>query len=456
MGLTSLLRKTPNIALALVDVVMETSDAGLRLVEVIRKDLKNSKVRVIVRTGQPGIAPEKYVIDHYDIDDYKEKTELTAQKLYTVVRSALKSYRDLETIEQNKNALEQILHITPKLFSLNNEAEPLSVILNHLLNLNRSNGEYPESTPDYSGMITLSDNSVAKAVATYVTGKYANDKQLQETIVAQTLASTWVENNTVANQITIPFKLHNAQHGVIILEKTVAFSEDENKLIMILANQCISALDSYHLYQDLGQVNEQLSKSNEQITYMLAMASEFKDSETGNHINRIAKYTEIIARRAGLTATEAIKLGLASTLHDLGKLGIPDHILQKPGKLTDEEFDAIKTHPRLGAQILSSKPWLNLARGIAYSHHEKWDGSGYPDGKKEGEIPFPARIVAVADVFDALVSKRPYKDPWPVKKAVEEIVRCRGTQFDPAIVDAFLALYEDGTLEATRESYPVE
>jgi len=149
----------------------------------------------------------------------------------------------------------------------------------------------------------------------------------------------------------------------------------------------------------------------------------------------------------GIDPKEAKSYGEASMLHDVGKVAIPKSVIRKPGKLTEDEFQIVKGHAKIGAKILSHHRWFAVACQIAQHHHEKWDGSGYPDGLKGEEIPLPARIVAVADVFDALVSRRPYKNPWSLEDAVAEIVKSKGQAFDPQVVDGFMKVHQDGGLQ---------
>ena len=156
----------------------------------------------------------------------------------------------------------------------------------------------------------------------------------------------------------------------------------------------------------------------------------------------------------GCTEAEAEVYAKASRLHDVGKVGIPDSILRKPGRLTDEEFAVMRRHTRIGDTVLARSPSLAVARIVAKSHHEHWDGSGYPEGLAGDAIPLAARIVAVADVFDALVSTRPYKDSWTAEKAAVEIEASMGTHFDPKVVQTFLSLYRDGRFEELiKEAY---
>ena len=172
----------------------------------------------------------------------------------------------------------------------------------------------------------------------------------------------------------------------------------------------------------------------------LAQAAELKDEDTGLHIERIGHTCEVLALEVGVSSEDAERLRIASALHDVGKIGIPDRILLKPGKLDAREWEIMKTHTSTGAEILSHSDTdlFQLAETIARTHHERWDGTGYPLGLRGSEIPLAGRICAICDVFDALSSRRPYKEAWPFDPVVAEIVRERGTHFDPVLVDAFL------------------
>jgi two-component system response regulator RpfG len=173
----------------------------------------------------------------------------------------------------------------------------------------------------------------------------------------------------------------------------------------------------------------------------LAKAGEFRDKTTGNHLTRMARYSALIGTNLGLGVETAHVLEVAAPMHDIGKIGIPDAILLKDGPLTKPEDETMRTHPRIGYDILKGSPskYLSMGAIIALGHHEKFDGSGYPNGLHGDDIPLVARIVAVADVFDALVSERPYKHAWPIAEGVEYLKAQRGRHFDPRCVDAFLA-----------------
>jgi putative two-component system response regulator len=192
---------------------------------------------------------------------------------------------------------------------------------------------------------------------------------------------------------------------------------------------------------------EALLESNLDVIYSLATAAEAKDEITGNHVYRIQSFSEALALKMRLGDKTSAEIGYSSIMHDVGKISIPDEILKKPGKLTAEEFAVMKTHTTNAARILPGKPFYAMARIVARSHHEKWDGSGYPDGLKGEDIPLPARIVAIADVFDALVTVRPYKEAWPMSRAIEEMIKSAGRHFDPDITDMWVKLYHEGALE---------
>jgi putative two-component system response regulator len=187
----------------------------------------------------------------------------------------------------------------------------------------------------------------------------------------------------------------------------------------------------------------ELEAAQIEIIERLAKAAEFRDDNTGQHTERVGQMAALIAKQAGLPDNQVSLIRRAAPLHDVGKIGIPDTILLKLGTLTGDEFEVVKTHTTIGARILSGSrfPILRLAEEIAFTHHERWDGSGYA-GLPRDAIPLAGRIVAVADVFDALMQQRPYKAAWPVTEAVAEIDRQRGRQFDPALVDAFLRVIE--------------
>ena len=210
-----------------------------------------------------------------------------------------------------------------------------------------------------------------------------------------------------------------------------------------------SGLKSVKQMDEIKRINEELSDSKEQLeqAYLdmvqtLRSAVEAKDTYTRGHSDRVAEYSVLIGEKLGLPEDQIKTLKIGGLFHDIGKIGIPDSILLKPGKLTDDEYSEIKNHPSIGAHILGSAKTFQDIVPIVKHHHEKYDGNGYPSRMKGEEIPYLARIAAVADTFDAMTSRRSYRDAIDLQKVKDEIKRCEGTQFDPQIAEAFLDILE--------------
>ena len=197
--------------------------------------------------------------------------------------------------------------------------------------------------------------------------------------------------------------------------------------------------------EEIKHAFERIKAASLETIYRLSVASEYKDEGTGAHIKRMSRYSAAVARRMGLDESTIETILYAAPMHDLGKIGIPDLILTKPAKLDPAEWEIMKQHTVIGAKILkgSDAEFIRLGETIAQCHHEKWDGSGYPNSLKGIEIPIAGRIVAIADVFDALTSKRPYKEPFSVEKSLSIIREGRGSHFDPDVVDAFFAIQDE-------------
>jgi len=208
-----------------------------------------------------------------------------------------------------------------------------------------------------------------------------------------------------------------------------------------LANKQLKkyAQDLRKTISTLQTVNKELQDAYYDTIHRLVLAVEYKDKFTGSHIMRMSRYSALLAKKIGLPIQDVLNIFYAAPMHDVGKIGIPDTIISKPSKLTSDEFDIIKKHTVIGAEILdnSKSNILMIARQIALSHHEKWNGGGYPHGLNKDAIPLSARIVALADTFDVLISKRSYKEPFPVSIALEIIKSAREKHFDPDVVDVF-------------------
>ncbi|MCP4992853.1 MAG: DUF3369 domain-containing protein [Gammaproteobacteria bacterium] len=440
----SILKNEDDIAVALIDVVMENDEAGLELVKYIRDDLDYQLIRLFIRTGQPGMAPERFVIDHYDIDGYSEKTELTAQRLYTMVRSALKSYRDIKTIDMNREGLAYVLEATDELYTteIQSLGKFFQGVLTQIIGLFHLGESGMLST--VGGMITTIEGESVSIQAR--TGEFAATDLNQDRIRnINEVCCSWLLHDTELtglrkDSMVMPLEIESSPIGFVYLENTQSLTADERGIIRVMVNQSVSALDNLRLHIEL-------SNSYDRAIDTLALVAEFKDASTGEHINRLSHYTELLAEEMGLPADEIEELSKASRLHDVGKVGIPDSILKKDGKLTVEEFEVIKTHTVVGDSILAQNEWLTLAREVAYTHHERWDGSGYPNGLAGEDIPLTSRIVSVVDVFDALINARPYKPAWEMSKVLAYLEDEKGKSFDADVVDAFLRVCARGLIK---------
>ena len=207
------------------------------------------------------------------------------------------------------------------------------------------------------------------------------------------------------------------------------------------------------LEDTVQQRTKELNDTRMEIIRRLGRAAEYKDNETGMHVIRMSLYSKILARAAGLDEEQAELLLNAAPMHDVGKIGIADHILSKPGSLNNEEWAVMRKHPEFGAEIIgdNASSILRMARIVALAHHEKWDGSGYPLGLSGENIPLAARIVAIADVFDALTTMRPYKEAWSVDDAIADLQKDAGSHFDPQLVSKFVAVLPE--ILKVRASY---
>ncbi len=218
----------------------------------------------------------------------------------------------------------------------------------------------------------------------------------------------------------------------------------KNQLALIDAERKLADRAAW-LAEEVAKATAEIRSREKETILRLSRAAEYRDPETGAHLLRMSHYSRLIAERIGLCAAEQELVLEASPMHDIGKVGIPDAILLKPGRLDEAEFEIMKRHPRIGYEILaqSASPLLQAAAVIALAHHEKFDGSGYPQGLQGEAIPLYGRIVALADVFDALTSERPYKKAWPLERARAFLQEQAGRHFDPALVDVFLGAWED-------------
>lgn len=431
-----LLLNHDDAAIVLLDVVMEDDHAGLDTVKFIREDIRNTNIRIVLRTGQPGQAPETEVITAYDINDYKEKTELTKRKLFTLIYSLLRSYRDIMVIEKNKKGLEQIISATADVFQLQSMRKFATGVLQQMLNLlHASDAALLRKSGGFAAMHKEGDLVVLAGVGDYVAeGDVERKLTKEDGITAHIKLALDLKNNIyLDNEVFCYFQTNSGQEHVFYMHGKHNLTELDKSLLEIFTKNVAIAFQNVELHAEIEETQRE-------IVYILGEAVETRSKETGNHVKRVAEISKIIALEWGMNAEEAEILCLASPLHDLGKIGIPDAILNKPARLDDAEMTVMRSHAELGQHMLekSQRRILQAGAVIAGEHHERWDGNGYPNGKAGEDIHIYGRITAVADVYDALGSERCYKKAWPQDKVIEYFQNERGRQFDPTLVDILL------------------
>lgn len=432
-----LLQQNPDIALMLLDVVMETERSGLDLVRWCREELGNRFVRIVLRTGQPGQAPEQQVIVDYDINDYREKTELDRKRFLTVMITALRGYRDIMAVEQARQTqtryrqgLERVLDATNSLFEQRRLSDFAGGLLQQIM-----------------AILQLSEKGVlvqARGISGIHSGKEfemlashpgddgggALDADLTDALSRAMVTKT----SGLDSSIFVGYYPSRTNKVTLLALKGAGNIDDfDMQLLQVFSSGIAIAFDNILLNQEV------LDTQGELINRM-GDAVESRSAEAGSHVKRIAEVSHVLGIACGLSAEDADVLRRAAPMHDIGKIATPDAVLLKAGKLTPEEWVIMKQHPSLGHSILdgSQRPVIAAAATIAHQHHEKIDGSGYPQGLSGEQIHLYARIIAVADVFDALSHARCYKPAWPMDDVLAYLRDASGTHLDANIVQMLM------------------
>ena len=431
------LAEEKDVALVFLDVVMETDDAGLLLAKWMREELDNHFTRIVLRTGQPGQAPEEKVIVDYDINDYKEKTELNRTKLFTTVFTALRAYRDIIKIEDARiyqelyrSGLERVIASTSSVLEQRTLQQFFSGLLQQVVSLLRSDQASAllqitvvgaiYSEHDYRVIAQISDDS----------GDDSIDGEIYQYLnkAIESKCSIYEDDILVGY-----FPSQGDKVSLLFLKGIKSLNSIDRKLLEVFSGNVSLAFDNLLL-------NNEIIDTQEDLIYRLGDVVESRSSEAGNHIRRMAEVSYLIAQRLGLSQIECDLLKQAAPMHDIGKVATPDAVLLKPGRLDNDEMTIMKGHPQIGYDILhgSKRPILQNAAIISQQHHEKFDGKGYPQGLVGEDIHIFARIVAVADVFDALTHKRCYKEAWPLEEVIKTMKESSGSHFDPLVLNALL------------------
>jgi len=433
-----MLSDVSEIAVVFLDVVMETNEAGLEACRRIREELNNHIVRIVLRTGQPGSAPEHEVIVKYRINDYREKTDLSSAKLFSCVITAVRSFQDLMKLEHSQQGLRKVIRATNSMTAMKSIGVFLSGIIDNLSFI--VTPESNANTAVTNSGFTIACRDVDSHQLMSATGEIGVSKDSDfsdlPTAIKKTINDCFSAKKSLIrdNIYTGFFCFGKQQNFIFCLAADNDFSDIDKNLLHVFSANINIALDNLFL-------NEEIINTQKELIEKLGEVVEKRSSEASQHVKRVADFSYQLAMDYGLNEAAARLLNSASPMHDVGKVGIPDAILLKPGKLTEDEFEVMKTHAQIGYEIFmkSDSSLLKAAAIISLNHHEKWDGNGYPNNKKGEDIHIFGRITAVADVFDALYHARCYKPAWPIEEIVLHFQQQSGLHFDPKLVEIVLA-----------------
>jgi response regulator RpfG family c-di-GMP phosphodiesterase len=449
-----------DIAVALVDVVMESDDAGLQLISAIRDQLGNHKIRLILRTGQPGSINESELIREYEINDYKNKTELTGAKLDTLLCTSLRTYNDLDRLEQQQTQLKSLVTHSPNLLAGLSKQDFCASTLETLTTLVDlgSQGSSP------CAGISFIQKKEGIEVLSY-TQKFAHlsgyrkIEELPQGLVqllhhcrqSSRQNSGFQETPTIDNTS----KISHQQHNRVITSgpcNLIELTEDAfNQYYFYLENltplnqEAVRLLDAFALsmseFFHEKTLHHEINEGLQELLFLACEAIEQRGQRSSHHTWRVALMSAELASQLGMNKDEVEMIKIAASVHDLGKIAVPKSILEKPNQLDGNEWQTIHKHAEIGSTLLGehSKQLLRYATTIALQHHERWDGSGYPNQLKGEAISLLGRITAVADAFDAMVNPSPYREPKSLEQALDEMRLQSGRQFDPKVLRAFEA-----------------
>ncbi|WP_094751621.1 HD domain-containing phosphohydrolase [Psychromonas sp. CD1] len=424
-------------ALVLLDVVMENDHAGLELARFIRQDLNNRFTRIILRTGQPGLAPEQKVIRDFDIDGYKSKTELRVADLESFFYTSLRAYRDICLLQKHRKMLEQVINSIAYVSGFDDLYDFVPAVFSQIkLVLKVSSMKDIIETKDIFAISKVEGKLNVFSANAHGIELFRHEnmdalKEKEQFLFDKALA---VKKSFNDDDYYVYFhKSHKNTESI--------FSFEVNHPLEITAVNMIDLFLRNVLlcYENLLLLNK-LKETQELVFTILGGTMESHSKETGKHVVRVGLYSNLLAKLNGEKDSYCENIRLAAQLHDVGKVGVPDNILHKKGPLDKDEWEEMKLHVIKGWDILNigDDTLITMASHLARDHHEKWDGSGYPNGKKYKEISLEGRITAIADVFDALCSVRCYKKAWTLSDTKIEIKKSSGSHFDPKLCELFI------------------
>ncbi|PWC36432.1 response regulator [Azospirillum sp. TSO35-2] len=441
------LQEHPDTALILLEIALEGGRAGLELIAHLRRDLGNRRTRIVVCAAHPDAASEEEAITANDVSDWRPKAELTPRALRTAVAGQLRTFAGLQALAAGRKGLARMLVATTGLLEMRTPDVLFPNILPRVVGLL---GIGHHALLCIQGDTLPRDRRIRVRAAT---GRFARWKdvdlaELGEPRVEAALDRLSPGSETIVEPDFCALRLRASGGitGMIYVEGRNDGTAREWQLLELFRNKCSIAFENALLI-------EELNTSQKATVLAMGALAEYKDNAATGHLQRMERLVGAIARelhrreafRDELDADFVEKVGLAALLHDVGMLSVSDETLGMPGELTGIDMQMIQRHTEIGHRILAEaavplrgRSLLSIAAEIARCHHERYDGSGYREGLKGDAIPISARITAVADVFDALITRRQYRGAWLVEDAIAWIIERSGRDFDPRVVDAFV------------------
>jgi HD-GYP domain-containing protein (c-di-GMP phosphodiesterase class II) len=427
----TILEKNNNDICAII-IGIGSSEANLRLklVDYIREDLKNSTTSITLHCSSEKMKKE-LKIEERDIMAYVETAELTEEKLYYIIISAERYYKNASSLKHDNNMLRTVVSIMGDSNKCKGTEEVILINFKEMTQLFEKKLNIPVS------LVVFIENKFFKSTPDFEKFKKYSAEKFIETLLPDHSIELNKNYFSWLNNRSFIATFGHRTYPLTYVEFGKPISKNIKNLIYLYFKELLTKVENVTLRRELDN-------SLVHIIFTLGEVIESRSEETGEHVERVSDYTEIICKGLGMGKEDSYEYKITSVLHDIGKIGVPDNILNKPGKLTTEEFETMKEHSSIGHDILSKSndKLLKLASEIALYHHENWDGSGYPNGAKGTEIPIYGRIVTLADYYDALSSDRIYRKAWEEKRILDSIKELRGKKFDPKVVDTFFNNYD--------------
>lgn len=439
-----ILSSSKDMAVAILDAHMETTDSGYQLASWIRHVEKNRHIRLVLYSGMLDGNLRQRWFEEGTFNSCLPKQEAGIELVRLSVTAALVSYQELVNFDRDRRNQQELFDATARLIGVR-EAEEIVPEVSRFLEelMARCTGDACRLR---GGLLVRQAGevySIVKTIGTLESIPDAAPGELEIPADLQPLVGRSVATGSAASYgpfLCWSTRLPSGVYNHVILESCSVFTERQVQSLGYYFSSLAVLLKNI-------SVDESIAATQRDMIFTLGEILESRSKEAGSHVHRVAAVSRLLAEKLGLDEDLARGLWIASPMHDIGKVAIPDSILNKPGRLTDEEMAVMRQHTVIGYQLLSRSavPLLPLAASIARSHHEYWDGSGYPDGLRRREIPVVARITCVADVFDALCHARSYKRAWSYDEAFAYIGENSGTKFDPEIVAGLLSSRDEVT-----------